>query len=86
MFLQRIWDQNLLISVARCKIKLHKYTRAMGIRVCYDTTGLPKDEFTIIDIAENKGRCEYLNRRDERNDFFVEKLFELGLVERNLRI
>jgi hypothetical protein len=39
-----------------------------------------------MDIAENKCECECLNRRDERNDFFVKKPLKLGLVERNLRI
>jgi len=30
----------------------------MGIRVCQDTTSLPKDEFMTIDIAKNEAGVE----------------------------
>jgi len=44
------------------------------------TTSLPKDGF-IVTIG-NKAGSERLNRRDEGNDFFIEKLFELGFIKR----
>jgi len=45
-------------SRVRCEIKLHNYTRAVGIRVCQDTTSLPSDEFMTIDIAKNEAGVE----------------------------
>jgi hypothetical protein len=56
-----------------------------GIRVCSGTTGLPKDELLTIDIAEIEAGVG-LNRWDKRNDFFIEKIFELGLIKRILWI
>jgi hypothetical protein len=40
-------------SSVRRGITLRVYTRTMGIRVCQDTTSLPKDESITINIAED---------------------------------
>jgi hypothetical protein len=56
-----------------------------GIRVCSDITVLPKDESLTIDIAEIEAGVG-LNRWDKRNDFVIEKFFELGLIKRILWI